>query len=228
MRVFLIHGMGRTPASMWILDRRLRGVGYRPSLFGYFVTVTNLDDIVDRFAAHIERVLAADRAAGTGSAGTGSAGTGEAGYAIVSHSLGGLITRLADSKLPAGLQCCVMLAPPNHPPAMARTLKDNAIYRLVTQDTGRKVSDPAFFESLPVPAAPVFVVAGTGGPRAPWLPFRGEPNDSILRLEETHLEGAPSLVVDGLHSFLMNRRDVFDAIHKFFVDQSLFGCHRVC
>lgn len=208
MRVFLIHGMGRTPASMWILDRRLRGLGYRPSLFGYFVTVTNLDDIVARFTAHIERVLVAD----------GSTGTNETAYAIVGHSLGGLITRLAGSKLPAGLRCCVMLAPPNHPPAMARTLKDNAVYRLITQDTGRKVSDPEFFEGLPVPDAPVLVVAGTGGPRASWLPFHGAPNDSILGVDETHLDGAPSLIVDGLHSFLMNRRDVFDAIRKFFAD----------
>ena len=44
-RVFLIHGMGRTPASMWVLDRRLRGAGYHPSLFGYFVTVTDLEEI---------------------------------------------------------------------------------------------------------------------------------------------------------------------------------------
>lgn len=203
MRVFLIHGMGRTPASMWVLDRRLRGAGYRPSLFGYFVAVNDLEEIADRFTAHVERVLAAEAA-------------GEAAYAIVSHSLGGLITRLASPRLPPGLKCCVMLAPPNRPPVLVHTLQDNAVFRLVARDAGRKLADPAFYDSLPVPRAPVLVVAGTRGPRAEWLPFRGAPNDAILRLDETRLEGAPTLAVDGVHTFLMNRGDVFAAIRQFF------------
>lgn len=201
MRVFLIHGMGRTPASMWVLDRRLRGAGYRPSLFGYFVTASDLEEIAGRFAAHLERVLAAD---------------GGGAYAIVSHSLGGLIARLASPRLPPGLKCCVMLAPPNRPPALVHALQDNAVFRLVTRDAGRKLADPGFYDRLPVPPAPVLVVAGTRGPRAEWLPFRGAPNDAILRVDETRLEGAPTLAVSGVHTFLMNRGDVFAAIRQFF------------
>lgn len=201
MRVFLIHGMGRTPASMWVLDRRLRGAGYRPSLFGYFVAANDLDDIAVRFAAHLERVLAAD---------------GGGDYAIVSHSLGGLIARLASPRLPPGLKCCVMLAPPNRPPVVVDTLQDNALFRLATRDAGRKLADPAFYDSLPVPSAPVLVIAGTRGPRAEWLPFRGALNDAILRVDETRLEGAPTLAVAGVHTFLMNRGDVFAAIRQFF------------
>lgn len=201
MRVFLIHGMGRTPASMWILDRRLRGAGHRPSLFGYFVAVNDLDEIAARFAAHVERVVAAD---------------GGGPYAVVSHSLGGLITRLASPRLPAGLRCCVMMAPPNRPPAIVSALQDNAVFRLATRDAGRKLADPAFYDSLPVPPAPVLVIAGTRGPRAEWLPFRGALNDSILRVDETRLAGAPTLAVQGVHTFLMNRSDVFAAIRQFF------------
>ncbi len=189
---------------MWILDRRLRGAGYRPSVFGYFVTVNDLDEIAARFAAHVERVRADDAAGGD-----------EGDYAVVSHSLGGIVTRLASPRLPPGLRCLVMLAPPNQPPAVARTLRDNAVFRLFTQDTGRKLNDPAFYDSLPVPEVPILVVAGTRGPRAEWLPFAGKPNDSILCLDETLLEGAPTLSVHGVHTFLMNRRDVFDALCQF-------------
>lgn len=204
MRVFLIHGMGRTPASMWILDRRLRGAGHRPSLFGYFVTVADLDEIAARFAAHVERVRAADAEGGE-----------DRGYAVVSHSLGGIVTRLASPRLPPGLRCLAMLAPPNQPPAVVRTLTDNAVFRLLTQDSGRKLNDPAFYESLPVPDVPILVVAGTRGPRAEWLPFAGRPNDSVLRVDETILEGAPTVSVHGVHTFLMNRRDVFAAVRQF-------------
>lgn len=211
-RVFLIHGMGRTPASMWMLDRRLRGAGYRPSLFGYFVTVDDLDEIAERFASHVGRVLAADAE----KSGDASPSDASPGYAVVSHSLGGVVTRLAGPRLPPGLRCCVMLAPPNRPPAAARALSDNPVFRLFTRDAGRKVSDPAFYAALPVPEAPVLVVAGTRGPRADWLPYGDRPNDSILQVDETRLEGAATVLVHGVHSFLMNRRDVFDAIRSFF------------
>lgn len=207
MRVFLIHGMGRTPVSMWVLDRRLRGAGYRPSLFGYLVTVRDLDDIAARFAAHVERVVAADAERDGGAS---------PGYAVVSHSLGGVITRLAGPRLPPGLACCVMLAPPNRPPTAARVLSENPVFRLFTQDAGKKIADSAFFAELPVPEAPVLVVAGTRGPRAAWLPFGDRPNDSVLLVDETRLEGATTLMVHGVHSFLMNRKDVFDAIRSFF------------
>ena len=195
MRVFLIHGMGRTPASMWILDRRLRGAGHRPSLFGYFVTVADLDEIAERFAAHVERVLDADA----------ETGNGGDGYAIISHSLGAVITRLAGDRLPPGLLCCVMMAPPNQPPSIVRALSGNPIFKLFTQDTGRKLNDLTFYDRLPVPDVPVLVIAGTRGPRAPWLPFGGRTNDSIVELGETRLEGAATLGVHGVHTFLMNR-----------------------
>jgi alpha-beta hydrolase superfamily lysophospholipase len=205
-RVFLIHGMGRTPASMWVLDRRLRGAGYRPSLFGYFVTVSDLEEIAGRFAAHVGRVVAAD-AERSGA---------ETGYAVVSHSLGGVVARLAAPRLPPGLSCCVMLAPPNRPPAAARALAENPVFRLLTQDAGRKINDPEFFAGLPVPEVPLLVVAGTRGPRAAWLPHGGRPNDSVLQVDETRLEGAATVTVHGVHTFLMNRKDVFDAVRSFF------------
>jgi len=210
MRVFLIHGMGRTPVSMWILDRRLRGAGHQPSLFGYFVAVSDLDEIAERFAAHVRRVLAADAEKGLDASSHDTSG-----YAIVSHSLGAVVTRLAGDRLPEGLRCCVMLAPPNRPPSIVQVLAGSSLFRLMTQDTGRRLADPEFFDRLPVPQVPVLVIAGTRGPRSSWLPFGGRPNDSILQVGETRLEGAPTLVVHGVHTFLMNRRDVFDAVRQF-------------
>ncbi len=205
MRVFLIHGMGRTPASMWVLDRRLRAAGYLPSLFGYFVTVSDLDVIAARFLRHVERVREAD-----------AAQHDDGGYAVVSHSLGGIITRLAAPRLPPGWRAFTMLAPPNRPPAVVTgVLGELKLFRLFTRDAGRKLKDPAFYRGLPKPSVPTLVIAGTGGPRLARLHLDA-PNDGLLRAEETLLEDTEHVEVDAMHTFLMNRTDVLDTMRAFF------------
>ncbi len=216
MRVFLIHGMGRTPVSMWLLARRLKTAGYRPSLFGYTVTLADLKAIKGRLVERVRKALEDDAAAADVAASGQSAGSPR--YAIIGHSLGNLVARLASPELPAGFCRFAMLAPPNRPPVMAHTLKDNPLFQAFTRDAGRRLADNDFFTSLPVPKVRSLIIAGNGGPRASWLPFAGRPNDAILRVEETRLEGVPMIEVPGVHTFLMNRADVFAAICEFFSD----------
>lgn len=207
MRVFLIHGMGRTSISMLLLRRRLSKAGHRPHLFGYTVTLQSFDAIVHRFLDRVRRVLDKDRAEGH-----------EGSYAVISHSLGGIITRAASPQLPPGFSRFVMLAPPNQPPAMVRALESNSLFRLLTRDAGHKLHEQAFYETLPVPDVPTLIVAGNSGPQNPWLPFDGKPNDGIVSVEETYLEGVPRVEVPALHTFMMNRRDVFDYAQGFLID----------
>lgn len=206
MRVFLLHGLARTAASMSILAHRLKRDGHRPALFGYHVLTRSIDEIVAQFHERVKRVLAADRARDRHAV---------APYAAVGHSLGGIVARLAGPDLPPGLERLILLAPPNHPPAIAAALQRNVLYRALTREAGRQLADPEFFRHLPPPTVPTLVVAGTRGPRAPWLPFAGELNDGIVRVSEAHLEGAPLLLVHGMHTFLMNRRDVARAVLQF-------------
>ena len=210
MHVFLIHGMARTPLSMWVLKTRLGRAGYTVHLFGYSVTVSDLDRISERFTARVRETL------------------GESDpptpYAIIGHSLGNVIARLASPDLPPGLQRFAMLAPPNRAPAVANALGDNPLFRAATRDAGRKLRDDEFFATLPMPSAPALIIAGTNGPRAAWLPFRGEPNDAILTVAETEIEGVPRVEVPGVHTFLMNRRDVFEAILSFFESREEAPC----
>ncbi len=225
MRVFVIHGMGRTPVSMWLLARRLKTVGHRPSLFGYAVTLADLEAIKGRLVERVRKVLAADVAAADrlegDPAGAHRARSAQVDqrYAIVGHSLGNLVARLASPELAAGFCRFAMLAPPNRSPVMANTLKNNPLFQAFTRDAGRRLADDAFFASLPVPEVPSLIIAGNGGPRASWLPFAGRPNDAILRVDETRLEGVPMIEVPGVHTFLMNRADVFAAICEFFSDE---------
>ncbi len=209
MRVFLIHGLGRTPLSLAVLGARLRAAGHRPSYFGYWASRQSFAAIVARFAQRIQQVLARDAAASSS----------PVLYAVIGHSLGNLITRQASSELPRGFSRFVMLAPPNSSPQIARSLRLLPPYSWIAGDAGRKLVDPDFFASLPIPAVPSLIIAGNRGPRWPRLLFWAEPNDLLLSVEETRLPGVPLLEVPAQHTFLMNRRDVFRAICDFLAER---------
>ncbi len=55
MRVFLIHGMGRTTVSLALLAGRLKRAGHDVSSYGYLVSRDPLDVIGQCFVQHIER-----------------------------------------------------------------------------------------------------------------------------------------------------------------------------
>lgn len=204
MRVFLPHGMGRSPVSMWLLALRLKKAGHRPSLFGYFVSMETFDQITERYRRQVDMVLAEDR----------EQGLDIDTWGVVGHSLGNIITRRASPRLPPGFSRFVMLAPPNQPPASARRLRDNFVFRALTKDAGQKISDPSFYDDLPIPDVPSLVIAGDAGPSLRWLPFDG-PHDAVVQVEETRLDGVPVLQIPAMHTFLMNRRDVADLIIEF-------------
>lgn len=208
MRVFLLHGMGRTPASLALLAWRLRAAGHHPHLFGYTVTLESLDAIRDRFTERVAKIRAADRAAGL---------SVDDGYAAIGHSLGNLITRYASPRLEPGFARFVQMAPPNQSPAIARLLQTNPIFKAITQDAGRRLVDPGFFADLPVPGVPTLVLAGDAGPQL-GKAHLDVPNDGILKVAETALDGVPTVVLPCMHTFIMNRRDCTRAILSYLAD----------
>lgn len=175
---------------MALLARRLRAAGHEPSAFGYSVTRDALDRIAERFVVHVDD----NRAAGQG-------------FAVIGHSLGNVITRMA---LPAlgELSRFVMLAPPNRPPVMAQSLAGNPVFRALTRDAGSKLVDEEFFRQLPMPQAPTLIVAGTRGPKARWLPLAGQASDGVVGVEEARLPGVPLVEVSAIHTFIMNDAEV--------------------
>jgi pimeloyl-ACP methyl ester carboxylesterase len=200
MRVFLIHGMGRTSVSLALLAARLRRAGHTTSSYGYLVTRDPLDVIADRFVEHIER-----------------SGGVDVDFAVVGHSLGTIITRMALPRLP-GLRRLVMLAPPNQPPALARLLAENPVFRALTRDAGRRLADAAgFYPTLPVPQVPTLIVAGTAGPRFARSPWQGGHNDGIVGVDETRLDGPQTahVTVDAIHTLLMNSAEVTGLVLRF-------------
>jgi alpha-beta hydrolase superfamily lysophospholipase len=196
MRVFLIHGMGRTPRSLALLAWRLERAGMTVHSFGYRVREHELRHIAARFAAFV-----AEHAHGP--------------YAIVGHSLGNVIARLASPALAPGFARFVMLAPPNRPARLATLLRDRVVFRALTSDAGQRLADPAFYDALPVPSVPTLIFAGTAGPRASWLPHGSAASDGIVAVEETHYPGADHREVAAIHTFIMNDAEVTKAIVEF-------------
>jgi len=197
VKVFLLHGMGRTRASLLILRARLAAGGLEPRLFGYSVARESFDEIVARFVAMATEALRASEP-----------------YALVGHSLGNVIARAALPRLPEGLERMVMLAPPNRPPRLASKLAANPLFSWLTGDAGQRLASPDFYASLPVPRVPVLVLAGTGGPRAAWL-HGDEPTDGVVAVSETQLEGAEVVTVSAIHTLIMNDRAVARATVDF-------------
>lgn len=196
MKAILIHGMGRTPASMAILSRRLRARGLATCALGYMAALEPFEACVERLAERIRRLAEGEP------------------FLLVGHSLGSVLVRGTLQKIAdLPLAACVFLAPPQRACRAARFFSGHPLYRLLNGEMGQLLADPAFFADLPLPQVPTRVFAGNAGPRAAWLPFEGEPNDGILAVEETRArDGDEVLEVPALHTFIMNSRRVAEGI----------------
>ncbi|HEX5963145.1 MAG TPA: alpha/beta fold hydrolase [Gemmatimonadales bacterium] len=198
LRVLLVHGMGRTPLSLHRLSRDLNRCGFDPCSTGYLASLEPFRLIVRRIR---------NRLADLGASSTP--------YAVVSHSLGGLLVRAALARIPvSGLPAhLIMLGTPHRPPRLAQRYHRQLAYRLVNGETGQLLAQPTFFDELPPLSIPYTIIAGTKGWTASRGPFAGEPNDGIVALSETLVCSTDQPVVLPVrHTFMMNDRRVREVI----------------
>lgn len=193
--VVLLHGMGRSRASMWPLAQRLRRAGFQTRNFPYAPALHRFDTLVGDLHDFIVDRVKTPR------------------YHLVGHSLGNILIRARFRVgYPAGLTRIVMLAPPNHPPKLARRFQGCPPFHWWTGESGRLLASEAFYESLPIPPVEFGVVAGNKGQR---LTF-DEPNDRVITVESTRLTGmADHLVIHDAHTFIMNSRSTARATIAF-------------
>lgn len=187
MNALLLHGMGRTPASMWLLAHRLRGFGIHTNLFGY-TTFAAFDAVVDRLVKRVQALPP------------------EQHFILVGHSLGSVLIRAALPLLQSTPAGCFFVASPTCACRAARFFSRSSAFRMITRDMGRVLASTEFMGALPVPAGPLRIYAGTGGLRGRFSPFGREANDGILAISETALGSEPVVTVPSVHTFIMNSK----------------------
>ncbi len=134
-------------------------------------------------------------------------------YHLIGHSLGSIIIRNGFKKeFPPGLGRIIMLAPPSHPPILAKKLYRLWPYRILFGDSGQRLASDEFYASLPIPAGEFGILAGDGAPHF----LFGEPSDGIVTVSGARHDAATDFkVVPALHTFIMNQGDVFESCVNF-------------
>jgi hypothetical protein len=201
--ILRVHGLGRTPISLFGLAAELRRSGHRTRFFGYSPTFEPLTHIVKRLGALLHE-LARRKPIG-----------------LVGHSLGGVLLRLAIPTVPhLQVHHLVLLGAPAVPARMARVAwRWFAPFRLLTGGCGRFLSAPEPYTALPEPRVPYTVIAGTAGPRGAWSPFGRVPNDGIVAVSETRIGSAEPVTVAAIHTVLMDSVDVRRRISTIMVEE---------
>ena len=174
---------------------RLQEAGFATCNFPYAPTFHRFDTIVSKLHDFIVAEVKTPR------------------YHLVGHSLGNIIIRAGfRHAYPTELGRIVMVAPPNHPPKLARNLRCFPPYRIWGGDSGQQLASKAFYDTLPTPDVPFGVIAGNMGQG---LTFK-EPNDGIVTVESTRLCGmADHLILPHTHTFIMNSPEVAAATVAF-------------
>lgn len=204
--VVVVHGLGRGPASMSVLEYRLEAEGYRVVSFGYPSRSEPMEGLVDLLAEEVEHCCAehADR------------------VHFVTHSMGGILVRSYLARRPEPHRGrVVMLSPPAGGSELIDALEDSPLLRLLVGPAGAELGT----DSTDVAGrfGPVRFSLGviTGdlsfNPVTSWI-IPG-PDDGKVGVENARVEGAADfLVLPATHTFIMNRADVAEATIRFLRD----------
>lgn len=184
--IVLLHGLGRTHASMVPLAIAARLRGYRVINWRYRSNTRTIAENAEAFARNVAPRL-----------------TSRGRVHFVTHSLGGIIVRrfLASHALP-NLGRVVMLAPPNGGSEVADVLQEwlTPVKPLRELGTGAG-SGP---RALPRATYPVGVIAGSRSHIPLFSRWMDDvPNDGVVSVETTKLAGmADFVVLPRTHTFL--------------------------
>ncbi len=195
-QVVVLHGLGRSSTSMWLLANRLQQAGFEVHNLDYRSTVATINQLVEMLDNYVEACCL----------------SGGKPLHFVTHSLGGILVRAyIAQKRPHNLGRVVMLSPPNQGSQLVDELRDNPLFQWATGPAGLDLgTEPS---NLPNRLGPgdfeVGIITGSRSlnPLTSWL-VTGK-DDGTVSVENVQLEGmADFLVVPNTHTFIMNSSQV--------------------
>jgi len=201
--VILLHGLGRTRWSFWLVERTLRQDGYHVVNVTYPSRERSVEAIAESYLAPL---VAAEQSAPR--------------LHFVTHSLGGIVLRryLQDHPVP-NLGRVVMLAPPNAGSEVADRLQPTWLYRTVNGPAGQQLGTaglPGRLDAWPAAAGQLGIIAGDRSLNplfSLWLPG---PGDGKVTVASARLAGMTDfLTVHSSHTWLAWRRTVLRQIQAF-------------
>lgn len=183
---------------MLFLGRRLARAGHVPEYFSYSTFRQSHASILDRLVERLRSL----------------AGREEVG--LVGHSFGGLLFRQALAQVPQlKVRHLIMLGTPNQPPRLAPRVYTRSPLKFLRNELGQLLANRKWYGTLPPISVPYTIVSGTKGWRGKLSPFDSDVNDSIVSVSETVLnEHDRPVLVSALHTFIMNKRAVFELIER--------------
>ncbi|MEE9411806.1 MAG: alpha/beta hydrolase [Methylococcales bacterium] len=202
--VILLHGLGRTSASMSTLENVLENNKY---------FVAN----IDYPSRHKTIQVLAKQAVTEGVQQCQS--NHSSVINVVTHSLGGIILRhyLIDNKIP-GLNNVVMLGPPNQGSEVVDHLRNIPGYEQILGPAGMQLGTSAM--DLPRKLGSVDfklgVIAGTSSFSPILSQMLPDPDDGKVSVTSTRVDGMSDFIMLPVsHTFMMNNADVINQVMAF-------------
>ncbi|WGF90561.1 esterase/lipase family protein [Marinivivus vitaminiproducens] len=206
--VVLLHGLGRTPASMKVLETTLRADGYAIENWSYASRKERLPALVDRIAARLEPLALSGRP-----------------LHLVGHSLGGLLLRGAAARLPGGSTPgrLVMIGSPNRGVRLLARLGAGWLSAIFGQPVRDLVWDSPALLALGTPAWQVGIIAGTrqfppvsAAAVLNAILYRGVSGDGTVEVESARWAGMADFVMVHVgHTTMCQNRDVVAHVRHF-------------
>lgn len=211
--VILLHGLGRTYHSMERMENALIHEGYATVNLDYPSREKSIEELA---ADYIPEALDQCHQ------------FNPAKIHFVTHSMGGIVTRMAiKQNRPEKLGRVVMLSPPNQGSEAVDKIKDSWYFSLMNGPAGLQLTTSA--DSIPNQLGPVDYPVGiiTGNKQAffdSWmLPFFRGAHDGKVSVERAKVIGMTDfLVVPESHSFIMNSSHVQNETIRF-LQKGLFS-----
>jgi len=188
MHILFVHGMGRTPLSGVPILVRLRANGYTTGVFGYSAAFRCFDSIRDRLIRRVIQIAS------------------QGDYALVGHSLGGVLLRDALAKLPKEVirpKHLFLLGSPIRSARLAVGMRNRILFRAMTGDCGQLLASNQRMQAIGPSNVETTIIIGTKGFNGDSGPFFGEINDGIVAASEAHADWVTDEVqVPVIHTLL--------------------------